>query len=81
MRENQHKNKNVIHAQRILDEVSSKKIEPVMWSFDSPDQGVKTKRHEHPEEAASRRSAHAQFATAMLEGDRGRFAIAINTPM
>ena len=42
MRENQHKQKNVIHAQRILDEIASQKIEGVMWSFDAPDKGVKS---------------------------------------
>ena len=45
MRENQHKYENVVHAQRILDEIAGEKIERVVRSFDSPDQGVKGKRH------------------------------------
>ena len=38
MRKNQDENKNVIHAQRILDEVAGEKIQPVMWSFEAPHQ-------------------------------------------
>src|SRR5207245_7832433 len=49
MCEDQHKNKNVIHAQRILDEIAGQKIESEMWSLDAPDQGVKSKGHEHPQ--------------------------------
>ena len=67
MCEDDHKNKNVVHAQRVLDQVTGKKIEPVVWPFDSPDQRVKGKRDNYPEDAASRRSAHAQFTVAQAE--------------
>jgi hypothetical protein len=70
MGENQHEHKNVIGAELILDEVTGKKIEPVLWSFEMPDQGVKTKGYEHPQNAPPRGSAHAQFAITMLEGDK-----------
>src|SRR5260370_42698045 len=67
MRKDEHKNKNVVHAQRILDEVTGKKIERVVRSLDTPDQGVKCKRDNHPQETAPRRSGHAQFAVAQAE--------------
>ena len=67
MREDEHKNKNVVHAQRILDQVAGKKIEPVVWSFNTPDQSVKRKRDDHPQDAAPRRGAHAQIAVAQAE--------------
>jgi hypothetical protein len=66
MRENQHKYENVIHAQRILDEIAGEEVERVMRSFDAPDQGVKAKRHEHPDHGPMKRSTDAQFATATL---------------
>ena len=66
MRENQHKHEDVIHAQRILDEIAREKIERVMRSFDAPDQGIKGKRHEHPDHRPMKRSTDAQFATATL---------------
>ena len=59
MRENQHKDENIIHAQRILDEIPCKKIEGVMWSFDSPDKGVKSKRYNDPDRGPMKRSAYA----------------------
>ena len=59
MRENQHKHKNIIHAQRILDEIPCKKIEGVMWSFDAPDKGVKSKRYDDPDRRPTKRSAYA----------------------
>jgi len=59
MRENQHKDENIIHAQRILDEIPCKKIERVMWSFDSPDKGVKSKRYNDPDRGPMKRSAYA----------------------
>jgi len=59
MREDEHEHKNVVHAQGVLDEVAGKKIEPVMWSFDTPDHGVKSQREDHPQHAASGRSSHA----------------------
>ena len=43
VRKNEDENKNVIHAQRVLDEVAGEKIQPVMWSFDAPHQRVKSK--------------------------------------
>ena len=66
MRKDQHKNKNVVHAQRVLDEVGGKEIESVVRSFDTPDQGVKTKRHDHPDHGPTKRGTDAQFAPAAL---------------
>jgi len=40
MREYQNKNKNVIHAQRILDEITREKVEGVMWSLETPYHGI-----------------------------------------
>src|SRR5205823_11994457 len=59
VRKNEHENKNVIHAQRIFDEVAGEKIQPMMWSFDAPHQSVKSKRHKYPQHATPRRSSHA----------------------
>jgi len=59
MLEDQHKDENVVHAQRILDEVTGEKIEPVMWPFDVPDQGIERQRHEHPDDGPLESSAHA----------------------
>src|SRR5438046_5053343 len=59
VRKNEHENKNVIHAQRVFDEVAGEKIQPVMWSFDAPHQRVKSKRQDYPQHAASRRRTHA----------------------
>src|SRR5438067_7565056 len=69
MRENQHKHKNIVHAQRILDEIGGEKIEAVMWSLDTPDQGIKCQRHEQPDHGPLKPGTHAQFATATLGGE------------
>ena len=69
MREYQNKNKNVIHAQRILDEITREKIQPVLWSPDAPDQYIKCKRHQQPDHGALNCGAHAQFPTAALGGE------------
>src|SRR5207244_8709864 len=45
---NEHEHKNIIHAQRIFDEVAGEKIQRMMWSFDAPHQGVKSKRQDYP---------------------------------
>jgi hypothetical protein len=42
MRENQYKHKDVIDAQRILDQVSGKKIEAMMRAFKAPHERVKS---------------------------------------
>ncbi len=59
MLEDQHKDKNVVHAQRILDEIAGQKIQAMLWSFDAPDHGIERQRHEHPNRGALHRSAHA----------------------
>src|SRR5215470_13545430 len=69
MSKNEDENKDVIHAQRILDQITGKKIQPMMWSFDPPHQCIKSKREEHPEHAASRRSSHAEFSISAMEGE------------
>jgi hypothetical protein len=67
MREDQHEYKNVVHAQGVLDQVAGKKIEPVMRPFDTPNNGIKRQRNDHPKNAAPRRCGHAQFAAASTE--------------
>lgn len=59
MLEDQHKDENVVHAQRILDEITGQKIEPVMWPLDVPNQGIEGQRHEYPDDGPLERSAHA----------------------
>ena len=66
MREDQYKHKNVVHAQGIFDEIAGQKIEAVMGSLDTPDQRIKSQRHEHPDHGPLKRGTHAQFATAPL---------------
>ena len=70
MRENQQKYENIIHAQRILDEIAGEKIERVMWPFDAPDEGIKAERHQHPNRGPLSRSAHAEFPAASLEREQ-----------
>ena len=70
MLEDQHKDKNVVHAQRILDEIAGQKIEAVLWSFDAPDQGIERQRHQHPDYGPLKCGTHAQFATAALGGEK-----------
>ena len=67
MREDEHEHKNVVHAQRVFDEVAGKKIEPVMRPFHTPDNSVKRQRNDHPKNAAPRCCRHAQFAAATME--------------
>src|SRR5216117_3012922 len=38
-----------------------------MWPFHTPDDSVKSQRDDHPQETASGRCAHAQFAAASTE--------------
>src|SRR6185437_15795458 len=59
VRENKHKNENVIHAQRIFDEVPGQEIQAMVWSLDSPHHSVKCKRHNHPQNAAPGSRGHA----------------------
>ena len=59
MREDEHEHKDVVHAQGVLDQVPSEKIEPMVWPFNTPDDDVKGERHQDPDDAASRRSSHA----------------------
>ena len=59
MRKDEHEHKDVVHAQGVLDQVTSQKIEPMVWPFNTPDDDVKGERHQDPDDAASRRSSHA----------------------
>ena len=70
IRENQNENKDVIHAQRILDEVAGEKIEAVLRSFNMPDEKVEPERYEHPQKGPARRGAHTQLALAPLESEK-----------
>src|SRR5262249_53769214 len=67
MREDEHEHKNVVHAQRVFDQVTSKKIEPVMRALNTPDDGVEAERHHDPDPASSRRSGHAQCSAAAMK--------------
>src|SRR5260370_10303766 len=66
---NQHKNEDVMDAQRIFDEVSSEKIEAGLRSFNVPNEPIKSKRHQHPQYAPLGGRTHAQFPPAALEAD------------
>jgi transcription elongation factor GreA len=66
---NQHKNEDVIDAQRIFDEVSSEKIEAGLRSFNVPNEPIKSKRYQHPRYAPLAGRTHAQFPPAALEAD------------
>jgi hypothetical protein len=70
MREDEHEHENVVHAQGVLDQIAGKKIEPVVWPFHTPDDSVEGQRDDHPQEAAPRRCAHAQFAAASAESEQ-----------
>lgn len=70
MREDKHEHKNVIHAEGVLDHVAGKKIDRVVRSLNTPDDAVKSERDDHPNKAAARGRAHAQFATASAEREQ-----------
>ena len=59
MSKDQHKDENIVHAQRILDEITGQKIEPVLWPFDAPDQAIERQRYDYPDDGPLERSAHA----------------------
>src|SRR5262249_38745513 len=67
MCEDEHEHKNVVHAQGVLDQITGKKVESVMWAFDAPNNGVKRERDNDPKDAASRGSGHAQFPAAHMK--------------
>ena len=70
MLEDQHKDKNVVHAQRILDEIAGQKIEAGLRSFNVPDEPVKSERQQHPQYTPPGGRAHAQFPPAVFETDK-----------
>src|SRR5262249_4578442 len=70
VREDKHEHKNVVHAEGVLDQVAGKKIDCVVWAFYTPDDAVKNQRDYHPNKAAARRCAHAQFAAAPTEREQ-----------
>src|SRR4029077_18483190 len=57
---NQYENEDVIDAKRILDQVSSKKIEAGLRSFNVPDEPIKSERYQHPQYAPLGGRTHAQ---------------------
>ena len=67
---NQYENKDVIDAQRIFDEVSSKKIEAGLRSFNVPDEPIKSERYQHPQYTPLAGRTHAQFPPAVFETDK-----------
>ena len=70
MGEDEHEHKNVVHAEGVLDQVPGKKIEPVVWPFHTPNDGVKGERDDNPHKAPARRCRHAQFAAAEMESEK-----------
>lgn len=70
VREDQDEHKNVVHAQRVLDEVTGKKIDAVMWSFDTPDNTIEGERNDHPDEAAAGCCRHAQFTASQTKSEK-----------
>src|SRR5262249_3615023 len=70
MREDDHEDKNVVHAQGVFDQIAGKKIEPVVWPFHAPNDNVKAQRDDHPQQAAARRCTHAQLAAASPESEQ-----------
>ena len=50
--EDENKNKNVIDAERVLDEVTGQKIERCVRAAQFPDQQIEEKRKQHPDGAA-----------------------------
>jgi hypothetical protein len=42
----------------------------MMWPFNTPNHGVKSERHDNPNHAATRRSAHAQFPTTPVKSEQ-----------
>ena len=65
--EDQNKNKNVIDAERILDDVTGQKIETRLGPFQAHHENVESKRECDPKKAATPGRAHAQFAVAPLK--------------
>ena len=53
MRKDEYEHKNVVHAQRVFDQIAGKKIEPVVWPFETPDDTIKSQQDDHPQEAAA----------------------------
>ncbi len=65
-----YEHKNVVHAQRVFDQIAGKKIEPVVWPFETPDDTIKSQRDDHPQEAAAARCGHAQFTAPEAESEK-----------
>lgn len=66
VREDQHKNEDIVHAERVLDQIAGQKIDTVMGALNTPHQRIKSERHEYPDHGPLKRGAHAQFATTPL---------------
>src|SRR4051794_37285001 len=65
--EDEDEDKDVVDAQRILDEVPGEEIDPLIGSLPMPDDGVEAERESDPDESAADRAT---------QGDGVRFAIA-----
>ena len=57
-------------AERIFDEVSSKKIKAGLRSFNVPDEPIKSERYQHPQYTPLAGRTHAQFPPAVFETDK-----------
>ena len=60
-------NEDVIHAQRILDDVTGEEFERAGRPFQVPDDYIKSEGKEDPQNAAAGGRAHAQFPVSELE--------------
>src|SRR5947207_839539 len=66
----QDENEDVIDAERVLDDVAGKKIEPGLVALRFPDEKIEGERENDPNKAALDRGSHAQLAIAPLETDQ-----------
>lgn len=67
MGEDQDEDEDIVHAERVLDEIAGEEIETVIRSFDAPDKKSEAKRHQHPQRRSLSRRLHAQLARPQFE--------------
>ena len=65
--EDENENKNVIDAERILDEVPGEEIESTIRPLHFPNNQAEPQREQHPQQTAPRRGAHRQGTMASFE--------------
>src|SRR5438094_10619019 len=65
--EDENENKNVIDAERILDEVAGEEIQSTIRPLHFPNNQAEPQREQHPQQTAPRRGAHRQRTMTPLE--------------